>query len=384
MDPVNRFILKLQQNPAFFEAFLRSMTESRFTNASTVDQSQKLSQKQVLADEKRMLSRLKEKTRELKQILTNDMFYSLQAAVNTYDIFHFCNWYGNSTRGFSQKDIQNVYDARRIVNAVVAIRMEKITSVKDKIRLLGILCRCGRKLVNLIRLFTSRIQMLHILQVSTCLCQALVIHDLILKYFDACRTSPFPEIILPDDILARFFQTVILDLKQKQLKISTMLERKLKKYFTCNMDKQAFQRIAGNHVATVNKAGHVYTLPGHRMDSLNCDSAVLAIFDQLKMIDYRLACLEVNCVILIVEIGMKLSNNKNKIAEKASQANLSAKGSDDNEELEELNQNMKSKKIKEFVNWISVKLSDDLLEQKVQKLVAYCDYLAEEFLENEK
>ncbi|KRZ18521.1 hypothetical protein T4B_11535 [Trichinella pseudospiralis] len=308
MDPVNRFILKLQQNPAFFEAFLRSMTESRFTNASTVDQSQKLSQKQVLADEKRMLSRLKEKTRELKQILTNDMFYSLQAAVNTYDIFHFCNWYGNSTRGFSQKDIQNVYDARRIVNAVVAIRMEKITSVKDKIRLLGILCRCGR------------------------------------LYFSVSRKLNL----------------------QKQLKISTMLERKLKKYFTCNMDKQAFQRIAGNHVATVNKAGHVYTLPGHRMDSLNCDSAVLAIFDQLKMIDYRLACLE------------------NKIAEKASQANLSAKGSDDNEELEELNQNMKSKKIKEFVNWISVKLSDDLLEQKVQKLVAYCDYLAEEFLENEK
>ncbi|KRZ18522.1 hypothetical protein T4B_11535 [Trichinella pseudospiralis] len=370
MDPVNRFILKLQQNPAFFEAFLRSMTESRFTNASTVDQSQKLSQKQVLADEKRMLSRLKEKTRELKQILTNDMFYSLQAAVNTYDIFHFCNWYGNSTRGFSQKDIQNVYDARRIVNAVVAIRMEKITSVKDKIRLLGILCRCGRKLVNLIRLFTSRIQMLHILQVSTCLCQALVIHDLILKYFDACRTSPFPEIILPDDILARFFQTVILDLKQV---------RNLRIIFFCftktefaeatqnfNYARKEIEKIAGNHVATVNKAGHVYTLPGHRMDSLNCDSAVLAIFDQLKMIDYRLACLE------------------NKIAEKASQANLSAKGSDDNEELEELNQNMKSKKIKEFVNWISVKLSDDLLEQKVQKLVAYCDYLAEEFLENEK
>ncbi|KRZ15933.1 hypothetical protein T11_10175 [Trichinella zimbabwensis] len=366
MDPVNRFILKLQRNPAFFEAFLRSMTESRFTNASTVDQSQKLSQKQVLADEKRMLSRLKEKIRELKQILTKDMFYSLQAAVNTYDIFHFCNWYGNSTRGFSQKDIQNVYDARRIVNAVVAIRMEKITSVKDKIRLLGILCRCGRKLVNLIRLFTSRIQMLHILQISTCLCQALLIHDLILKYFDVCRTSPFPEIILPDDILARFFQTVILDLKQKQLKISTLLERKLKKYFTCNTDKQAYQRIVGNHVATVNKAGHVHTLRGHRMDSLNCDNVVLAIFDQLKMIDYRLACLE------------------NKIAEKASQANLSAKGSDDNEELEESNQNMKSKKIKEFVNWISVKLSDDLLKQKAQKLVAYCDHLAEEFLENEK
>ncbi|XP_003370732.1 conserved hypothetical protein [Trichinella spiralis] len=213
MDPVNRIILKLQRNPAFFETFLRSLTESRFTNASTVDQSQKLSQ-QMLAEDKRMLSRLKEKTRELKQILTKDMFYSLQAAVNTYDIFHFCNWYGNSTRGFSQKDIQNVYDARRIVNAVVAIRMEKITSVKGKIRLLGILCRCGRKLVNLIRLFTSRIQMLHILQISTCLCQALLIHDLILKYFDVCRTSPFPEIILPDDILARFFQTVVLDLKQ--------------------------------------------------------------------------------------------------------------------------------------------------------------------------
>ncbi|KRX46002.1 hypothetical protein T05_6024 [Trichinella murrelli] len=369
MDPVNRFILKLQRNPAFFEAFLRSLTESRFTNASTVDQSQKLSQ-QVLADDKRMLSRLKEKTRELKQILTKDMFYSLQAAVNTYDIFHFCNWYGNSTRGFSQKDIQNVYDARRIVNAVVAIRMEKITSVKGKIRLLGILCRCGRKLVNLIRLFTSRIQMLHILQISTCLCQALLIHDLILKYFDVCRTSPFPEIIFPDDILARFFQTVVLDLKQlnlqKQLKISSLLERKLKKYFTCDTGKQAFQRIVGNHVAAVNKAGHVHTLSGYRMDSLNCDNVVLEIFGHLKMIDYRLACLE------------------NKIAEKASQANLSAEGWDDIEELVESNQNMKSRKVKEFVNWISVKLSDDMLKQKAQELVAFCDHLAEEFLENEK
>ncbi|KRZ96635.1 hypothetical protein T08_11536 [Trichinella sp. T8] len=365
MDPVNRFILKLQRNPAFFEAFLRSLTESRFTNASTVDQSQKLSQ-QVLADDKRMLSQLKEKTRELKQILTKDMFYSLQAAVNTYDIFHFCNWYGNSTRGFSQKDIQNVYDARRIVNAVVAIRMEKITSVKGKIRLLGILCRCGRKLVNLIRLFTSRIQMLHILQISTCLCQALLIHDLILKYFDVCRTSPFPEIIFPDDILARFFQTVVLDLKQKQLKISSLLERKLKKYFTCDTGKQAFQRIVGNHVAAVNKAGHVHTLSGYRMDSLNCDNVVLEIFGHLKMIDYRLACLE------------------NKIAEKASQANLSAEGWDDIEELVESNQNMKSRKVKEFVNWISVKLSDDMLKQKAQELVAFCDHLAEEFLENEK
>ncbi|OUC47836.1 hypothetical protein D917_06624 [Trichinella nativa] len=234
MDPMNRFILKLQRNPAFFEAFLRSLTESRFTNASTVDQSQKLSQ-QVLADDKRMLSQLKEKTRELKQILTKDMFYSLQAAVNTYDIFHFCNWYGNSTRGFSQKDIQNVYDARRIVNAVVAIRMEKITSVKGK------------------------------------------------------------------------------------------------------------------------KAGHVHTLSGYRMDSLNCDNVVLEIFGHLKMIDYRLACLE------------------NKIAEKASQANLSAEGWDDIEELVESNQNMKSRK-----------LSDDMLKQKAQELVAFCDHLAEEFLENEK
>ncbi|XP_003370731.1 conserved hypothetical protein [Trichinella spiralis] len=120
------------------------------------------------------------------------------------------------------------------------------------------------------------------------------------------------------------------------------------------------------------------------MDSLNCDNVVLEIFGHLKMIDYRLACLEVNCLILALEIGKKLSNNKNKIAEKASQANLSAKGWDDIEELVESNQNMQSRKVKEFENWISVKLSDDLLKQKAQELVAFCDHLAEEFLENEK